>query len=100
VYKKGRSCVDGILVVKVCKTDFATVRFGLVISKRVGNSVVRNKVRRRLKSIIQAMSIESAYDIVIIARHSIASVRYDSMHKSLCNLLIQAGALKAETLQV
>ena len=96
MYKKGRSCVDEILVAKIYKTDLTTVRYGLVVSKRVGNSVVRNKVRRRLKAIIQEMSIEGAYDIVIIARHSIASVSYDSMYKSLEKLLIQSGALKAE----
>ena len=96
MYKKGRSCVDGILVVKIYKTDSTTVRYGLVVSKRVGNSVVRNKVRRRLKTIIQEMSIEGIYDIVVIARHNIASVSYDSMYKSLEKLLVQSGALKAE----
>ena len=96
MYKKGRSCVDGILVVKIYKTDSTTVRYGLVVSKRVGNSVVRNKVRRRLKAIIQEISIEGAYDIVIIARHNISTVSYGSMYRSLKKLLIQSGALKAE----
>ena len=95
VYKKGRSCVDEILVVKIYKTELTTVRFGLVVSKRVGNSVVRNKVRRRLKTIIQEMSIKGTYDIVIIARHNISRVSYSSMYKSLEKLLIQSGALKA-----
>ena len=80
---------------KIYKTELTTVRFGLVVSKRVGNSVVRNKVRRRLKTIIQEMSIKGTYDIVIIARHNISRVSYSSMYKSLEKLLIQSGALKA-----
>ena len=56
---------------------------------------MHNKLRRRLKTIIQEMSIKETYDIVIIARHNISTVSYGSMYRSLKKLLIQSGALKA-----
>lgn len=46
-------------------------RFGFTVTKQLGNAVVRNRIRRRLKSAIDLLAETSArpgYDYVLIAR--------------------------------
>lgn len=43
------------------------VRFGFVVGKKVGNSVVRNRIRRRMRAAAYALVREglSGYDVVL-----------------------------------
>jgi ribonuclease P protein component len=45
-------------------------RFGITVSRRVGNAVVRNRVKRWLREVIRHhwRSLEGEWDVVIIAR--------------------------------
>ena len=45
-------------------------RFGITVSKRVGNAVVRNKLKRRLRDILrhQKKNLPSNFDFVLIAK--------------------------------
>jgi len=53
-------------------------RVGFTVSKKVGNSVVRNKAKRRLKAAFLELAelVSNHYDYVIIARPDIAKVSY------------------------
>jgi ribonuclease P protein component len=67
---------------------------GIVVSRKVGNAVVRNRVRRRLRDGVrdllrQGVSAEAchagapSFDLVIIARPSAATVNYAELRSSL-----------------
>jgi ribonuclease P protein component len=50
-----------------------TARFGFTITKKIGNAVTRNRIRRRLKAAFAATAPEYARptcDYVIVARHA------------------------------
>lgn len=52
-------------------TGTSPPRFGFTVTKQLGNAVVRNRIRRRLKSAIDLLADASArpgYDYVLIAR--------------------------------
>ncbi|MCY4527878.1 MAG: ribonuclease P protein component, partial [Chloroflexi bacterium] len=68
VWSKGRSRVDGLFVVKARPNDLEVTRFGYSVSKRVGNAVARNRVKRRLREAVRSASVEAGFDIVIAAR--------------------------------
>jgi ribonuclease P protein component len=49
----------------------AIPRFGFTVTKKLGNAVIRNRIRRRLKSLIRNLDetrADPAFDYVIIAR--------------------------------
>ena len=71
--------------------DSDVVRFGFIVSKAVGNAVVRNRVRRRLKAAAYEVlpRLESAasdgpgFDIVIRALPASAQVRWATLHEEV-----------------
>lgn len=70
VYKRGRSVVTKYIVMYYLKNDLNENRIGISVSKKVGNAVVRNRVKRLIKETfrLKVDSIGLGYDIVIVAR--------------------------------
>tara|TARA_B100000029_G_scaffold478395_1_gene524419 strand:- start:550 stop:879 length:330 start_codon:yes stop_codon:yes gene_type:complete len=66
------------------------VRVGITASKKLGNAVNRNFVKRRIRSLVQKVFSKtyiSVKDYVIVAKKGILSERYDSLHEELKVLL-------------
>jgi len=70
-------------------------RFGFVASKKVGNSVQRNRARRLMREVIRLHMSELRNDrqIIFIARAGIKGVSYWEVEKSMMNMLKRANAL-------
>ncbi len=68
-------------------------RVGLSVSKRVGNAVTRNRIKRRLREIMIKAGLTQGWDIVIIARTSINSVSYEGLQKTIEYLLHRAALI-------
>ncbi|MCT4565165.1 MAG: ribonuclease P protein component [Maledivibacter sp.] len=85
VYKKGKSIPDKYLVIYFVRNDKNITRVGFTASKKVGNSVVRNRSRRLIKESFRnnSSNIKSGYDIVFIARVAIKDAGYHDVEKSL-----------------
>jgi ribonuclease P protein component len=75
-------------IIYIMKKEAKYYRFGISIPKKVGNSVIRNKVKRQIKSIIDKNKlINKDLDYVIIVRKDITSLDYIAKENSL-NLLL------------
>ena len=68
---------------------------GLITSKKVGIAVVRNRVRRRLRAIIDQLSdrLVPGTMLVIIARYTAPKARYQDLVADLEMLAKRAGIL-------
>ncbi len=60
-------------------------RLGVTVSARVGNAVVRNRIKRRLREFFRRHSckLSSAQDIVIIARKGAGELSLDEVTREL-----------------
>jgi len=61
-------------------------RFGFTVTKRIGNAVTRNLVRRRLKEAIRSLAAAYArpdHDYVIIAKSAILACAYEQLTRDL-----------------
>ena len=93
VRRDGRSWADGMLVLVSRPNNLDVTRFGFVVSKRVGNAVVRNRTRRRLKEAARLSRVECGWDLVFIARQSASSADYRGLSGSMKKLLTRANVL-------
>jgi ribonuclease P protein component len=65
-------------------------RFAFAIPKRVGNAVVRNRLRRRLREVLRALNLTEGFDVVISARPEAASAGFGSLKAELTLLMTRA----------
>lgn len=58
-------------------------RLGLVVSKRCGNAVTRNRIKRRLRHAAGALRLQPGNDYVIIASARVAEASYPEIQEWL-----------------
>jgi ribonuclease P protein component len=96
VYKKGKSWAAREIVIKALPNGLDSTRYGLTVSRRVGKAVVRNRVKRRLREILRRMNLPPGWDLIFIARNPAASADFNTLGRSVGNLLVRAGLFVGE----
>lgn len=95
VYKRGKSYSNQLLVLYVYKNYKNTNinRVGISVSKKVGNSVVRSRVKRLISEgyRLNCSNLKKGYDLVFIARNTSKDKTYQEVEKSIIKLLKKAG---------
>ena len=88
VYKKGTSFANRYLVMYVMDNGLEINRVGISVSKKVGNSVVRHRVKRLIKEAyrLQEERFHRGLDVVIIARVSVKDISYGKTESALLHL--------------
>lgn len=84
VREKGKSFRGRFLVLGVLPDDKVEhIRVGFITTKRIGNAVTRNSVRRKLKSVIVEVGdqIKPGHYLVTIARHHAPKASYEALRK-------------------
>ena len=88
VQSKGRRLGGKFLLLIFAPKSVPGVRHGLTVSKRVGNAVTRNKVKRRLRNILRTQNVSTlSVDLVWIARPDAANAKYADLHAEVYDLL-------------
>ncbi|WP_199616894.1 ribonuclease P protein component [Paenibacillus alkalitolerans] len=96
VFKHGRAAANHQLVVYYKpSSDAASFRLGISVSKKIGNAVVRNMMRRRLKEIVRHMEerIAKRVDIVLIVRKPAVELQHPELKRSVQHVFKRAGLL-------
>ena len=94
VRREGRSWPGRLLVLAARPNRTAVTRFGFSVSKRVGNAVVRNRVKRRLREAARLSDVRPGWDVVIIARNHAGSAGYRELERSVRGLFRRARLLR------
>ncbi len=72
-------------------------RFGLSVSKRLGNAVARNRIKRHLRHVLQNHKDHlGTEDFVLIARKGVENLDYQEVEKNLLHLLKLAKLYKED----
>ena len=96
VREAGKSVHHPLVVLVYSESDRPQPRVAAVASKAVGNAVVRNFIKRRLKSCLGRYTsrIRKSTDLVFFARREIASAGFEEICVAIENLLTRADLLE------
>ncbi|MCB2101344.1 MAG: ribonuclease P protein component [Rhodobacterales bacterium] len=76
------------------------LRVGFTVSKKVGNAVVRNRARRRLRALAEALlpvHARAGHDVVLIGRAATPTRPFAALEADLLAALKRVKALRPET---
>ena len=93
VYRKGKSRANRQLVLYILENGTDKNRLGISVSKKVGNSVVRHRVKRLIKEVyrLNEPAFARGYDLVFIARKDARGKTYDEIEKSVLHIVDLMG---------
>jgi ribonuclease P protein component len=95
-YKKGCSIKGEYLVIYYKKNNQIESKFGFSVSKKVGNAVIRNRIKRILRECcrINQVKIVKGHNIIFVARSKIKGISYWLVEKEMLDLLNKAKLLR------
>ena len=97
VFRKGKGFRENFLFLKKNKNNLHQTRFGFIVGKRVSpKATVRNKIRRRLSSLVQKRlaKIKNGFDVILIAQPGLEDKNFREVEKIIDRLFQEAKVIK------
>lgn len=96
IYRKGKSVGERFIVLFYKKNNLSYNRTAFLASKKVGNSVARNRARRLMKENYRFLKtdIKDGYDLIFIARNTINDKKAYDVEKSMKRAISKAKLSK------
>lgn len=85
---------DYVIYLEFTKQD--VYKFGISVSKKLGNAVLRNKLKRQIKSIIDSKDYQKSFNCIIILRKGILEKNYQQKEKDLLEALKRLNIIKED----
>ncbi|WAA12296.1 ribonuclease P protein component [Fervidibacillus halotolerans] len=93
IFKKGKSAANRQFIIYRLENERDHFRIGLSVSKKIGNAVVRNRIKRYIRQVFHELEqeIRPSYDLIIIARKPAKDMDYHEVKQSLIHVLKISG---------
>ena len=86
---KGKSAANHELALYIQKSNAPVNRLGITVSTKLGNAVIRNRTKRRIKEAYRKIDnlLPSGYNFVIVARYGAINKKSTDLETSIIKLL-------------
>lgn len=96
VVKKGKTLKETPYIVHYLDNGLSVCRVGLSVSKRIGNAVMRNRIKRQTRAMCDSLIDYSShtFDVVIVIKPEFVNSTFDDNKTKLNTLLSKIGITK------
>lgn len=93
IYKKGQKRFSKNISMFFVKSSFTDVKVGFSVSKKIGKSVIRSKVKRRMKESFRNLlpQIKKHNNFVFVAKEGIENLSFLEIKQQIEELINNAG---------
>ena len=97
IYQEGDRYFSNLFILYVLPNNTRENRIGLTVTKKVGISVQRNRIKRVIREVFRLLEgITPGNDLVVVARRSAVNLKYSQALKALVYLLYRARILESK----
>ena len=92
--KGSKAPMPGVVLQALSREDEGPARLGFTVTRKIGNAVIRNRTRRRLKEAARLILAEhpvSGVDLVLIGREATRGRDFSALQDDLRRALAKAG---------
>jgi len=88
-----RSRSHPLLLLRFRRNDLERTRYGISTGRRIGSAVVRNLLRRRLRTVLRVLNgrVARGWDVLVVTRSAAANASQADLEVALSQLLRAAG---------
>lgn len=94
IIKNNRPYKNKYFIIYLEWTDDKYYHFGLSVGKKIGNAVMRNKYKRRLKNIIDEKDYKNNFNCIIILRTEVLNLTFEKFRQEVFEALERMNILK------
>ena len=100
IHRDGKSTANRLLVIRYLPNGLDRSRVCFVVSKRIGNAVTRNKVKRRLRESLRTSPVKPGWDAVFIARNGVRQANFYEIKQAADKLLSRNNLVPREVSEI
>ena len=79
IIKKKQSMANRSFIIYYLKNDLDYARIGISVSKKLGKAVIRNKIKRQVRMMLQqTINFDDNYDYIVIIRNKYLDLDFNS----------------------
>lgn len=97
IIKKGLLKRSALCYAYRLPNDLNTLRVGVAVSKKIGNAVVRNKIKRQMRAAIRPYTKTRIGDFVFIAKKDILNHSFKDLEHAIAHIFDNNGEKNEET---
>lgn len=93
IYKHGSIVFSPCINLVFIKSKYTPLKVGFSVSKKVGKSVVRSLVKRRMSEAFRSLlqNVNDHYNYIFVAKEGISELDFWEIQKQIKSLITRAG---------
>jgi ribonuclease P protein component len=99
VKRAGNSFASPFMVLITAPNNLSFSRFAFAAGRSVGNAVLRNRAKRRMRSCMEAISplVQPGWDLIIYGRQPLVTAKFNEVSQAMNAILQKAHLFSSET---
>lgn len=103
VYEQGQKFHTSLFSVFILRTEGNERRIGITVTRKIGNAVIRNRCKRRIRAALRSLLNDTAvligFDLVVNAKSNLIEAEFGQITQSLAKVIgrFQESQLKLES---